>query len=256
MFTRRLIGMLGLLALATAAVAQDDKKDAKKVVDLPPDVVPATFRAQMVVDDRFPPKVNPPVKPEDRDPKDRTNKLHCLVCENGLSPTVAVFVRAPLAAEVNGQRQLVVGPESGLGKLIKATDLLLPKYRGDKLCGYVMFLQLDGGKKLVKVTQPDGSVATEELDLEYPDDEKRDVYAKEIKDFSNAVKAPTLPFGLAATKSKAIADWKIADADEVTVVIYNRLRIVQRWSLKATDIGDDKIKEILTATEAMITGKK
>lgn len=256
MFTRRLIGTLGLLALAAVAGAQDDKKDAKKAPDLPPDVVAATFRAQMVVDDRFPPKVNPPVKPEDRDPKDRTNKLHCLVCENGLSPMVAVFVRAPLASEVNGQRQLVVGADSGLGRLIKATDLFLPKYRGDKLSGFVMFLQLEGGKKTVKVTQPDGSVATEELDLEYPDDEKRDIYAKEIKDFSNVVKTPTLPFGLAPVKSKAITDWKITDADEVTVVIYNRLRIVQRWSLKAADIGDDKIKEILAATETMITGKK
>lgn len=252
MFTRRLIGTLGLLALASFAAAQDEKKPA----DLPPDVVPATFRAQMVVDDRFPPKVNPPTKPEDRDPKDRTNKLHCLICENGLSPSIGIFVRAPLAADVNGQRQLVVGAESGLGKLIKASDLLLPKYRGDKLSGFVMFLQLEGGTKLAKVTGPDGTVNMVELDLEYPDDEKRDVYAKEIKDFSNAVKAPTMPFGLVATKSKAISAWKLGEADEVTVVIFNRLRIVQRWSLKASEITDEKIKEILSATETMITGKK
>ena len=256
MFTRRLIGTLGLLALATAAAAQDDKKDAKKGPALPADVVPATFRAQMVVDDRFPPKVNPPTKPEDRDPKDRTNKLHCLVCENGLSPSIGIFVRAPLAAEVNNQRQLVVGAESGLAKLIKATDLLLPKYRGDKLSGFVMFLQLEGGTKLVKVTQPDGSVVMEELDLEYPDDEKRDVYAKDIKDFSNAVKATTLPFGLAPVKSKSTAAWKLGDADDVTVVIFNRLRVVKRWALKADAIGDEQVKEILAATESMITGKK
>ena len=252
MFPRRLIGTFGLLALVTAAVAQDDRKAPA----LPPDVVPSTFRAQIVVDDRFPPKVTPVTKPDDRDPKDRTNKLHCLICENGLSPTVAVFVRAPLAADVNGQRQLVVGADSGLAKLIKATDLLLPKYRGDKLCGFVMFLQLEGGTKLVKVTAPDGTVKMVELDLEYPDDEKRDIYAKEIKDFSNAVKASTMPFGLTATKSKAIADWKIAEGDDVTVVIFNRLRIVKRWALKADAIGDEQVREVLAATEAMITGKK
>ena len=256
MFTRRLIGTLGILAIVTAAAAQDEKKDVKKGPVLPADVVPATFRAQMVVDDRFPPKVTPVTKPDDRDPKDRTHKLHCLVCENGLSPTIAFFVRAPLAAEVNGQRQLVVGPESGLARLVKAADLLLPKSRADKLSGFVMFLQLEGGTKLVKVTAPDGTVNMVELDLEYPDDEKRDIYAKEIRDFSNAVKAPTMPFGLAPVKSKSIAEWKIGEGDDVTVVIFNRLRIVNRWALKSSEITDEKIKEILAATETMITGKK
>ena len=252
MFPRRLIGTFGLLALVAAAAAQDDKKAPA----LPPDVVPSTFRAQIVVDDRFPPKVTPVTKPDDRDPKDRTNKLHCLVCENGLSPTVAVFVRAPLAADVNGQRQLVVGADSGLAKLIKATDLLLPKYRGDKLSGFVMFLQLEGGTKLVKVTAADGTVSMVELDLEYPDDEKRDVYAKEIKDFSNAVKASTMPFGLAAVKSKATAEWKLGDADDVTVILFDRMRVVKRWAFKADGIGDAQVQEVLAATAAMITGKK
>ena len=176
--------------------------------------------------------------------------------ENGLSPTVAVFVRAPLAADVNGQRQLVVGADSGLAKLIKATDLLLPKYRGDKLSGFVMFLQLEGGTKLVKVTAADGTVSMVELDLEYPDDEKRDVYAKEIKDFSNAVKASTMPFGLAAVKSKATAEWKLGDADDVTVILFDRMRVVKRWAFKADGIGDAQVQEVLAATATMITGKK
>ena len=186
MFTRRLIGTVGLFVLTAVAAAQDEKK----APDLPPDVIPATFRAFLVVDDRFPPKVTPVTKPEHRDPKDRTGKMHCLVCENGLSPTIAVFVRAPLAADMGAARQLVVGADSGLAKLIKAVDATLPKFRGERLCGFVMFLQLEGGTKLAKVTAADGTVTNVELDKEYPDDEKRDVYAKDIKDFSNAVKGP------------------------------------------------------------------
>lgn len=252
MLTRRLIGTVGLFALTAGAAAQDEKKGPP----LPADVVPSSFRAYLVVDDRFPPKVNPPTKPEHRDPKDRTNKMHCLVCENGLSPTVAIFVRSPIAApDDKGARSLVVGAESPLAKLIKSVDSILPKFRGEKLCGFVMFLQLEGGTKLAKITAADGTVTNVESDKEYPDDEKRDMYAKEIRDFSNAVKAPTLPFGLAPVASKSITEWKIGDADEVTVVLFDRLRVVKRWAMKASDIGDAQIKEILTAAEKAATGK-
>jgi hypothetical protein len=248
MHSRRFLGSVGLLAVAAAAAAQDEKK----APPAPADVIPSPFRAFLVVDDRFPPKVNPVTKPDDRDPKDRTGKMHCLVGEFGLSPTVAVFVRAPLAADMGGARQLVVGPDGGLARLVKAIDGLVPKYRGERLGGFVQFLQLEGGTKLAKVTAPDGTVTAVELDKEYPDDEKRDVYAKDVKDFANAVKAPNLPFGLAPVTSRAVTAWNIKPEDEVTVVIYDRMRVAKRWVFKADAIGDAQVQEVLAATEAMI----
>jgi hypothetical protein len=237
--TRRPLGALGLVAVALTAAAQEPTA--------PANAVPSPFRAYVVLDERYPPKTSPPAKPEDRDPRDRTNKMHDLVTENGLSPVVAVFVRADPGK---------LSPEGGVAKLVAAVDRLIPKYRGDKLASFVAFLRLEGGTKTATLKGPDGAETKVELELEYPDDENRDVYAKAIRDFAAAVKAPNVPFVLAPTKSKAIAAWGIPENAEVAVVIYNRLRIVRRWEFPADGPNEQQLREILAATEEMITGQK
>jgi hypothetical protein len=210
-------------------------------------VVPATFRSQLVADNRFKAPVKNLDGSESPDPRNRTGNIHCLVCEYGLSPVVAVFVRADLkGADATG----------GLGKLVKGTDALIPKYRSDKMAAFVTYLKLDGGSKLVTVKAPDGSDEKVDAPKEYPDDEKRDVYAKEVKDFAAAVTADNVPFGLAPTTSPSITAFGIAEDTPVTIIIYNRLRMVRRWELKMDEITDEKIGEILAATEEMIAGKK
>lgn len=210
-------------------------------------VVPSPLRAQLVVDNRFPPKVKPPKDDGDRDPRDRTGKMHCLVCEHGLSPVVAIFVRGDVSK---------VGATDGLSKLIKGADALIPKYRSDKLSAFVMFLKLDGGTKAVTVKGEDGSDTKVAIDLEYPHDEVRDAKAAEVRTYAGVVNTENVPFGLLADKSAAIRAFAIDDMVPVTVIIYNRLRTVQRWELKSDELTDEKITEILAATEAMTRGKK
>ncbi|MDB5308975.1 MAG: hypothetical protein JWO38_3177 [Gemmataceae bacterium] len=251
----RLFGMCGLLSAAAAvsAAAPQDPKDppgakAPASTAQPGQVVPSTFRAFMVVDDRFPPKVSPPTSQDDRDPRDRTNKIHCLVCENGLSPVVAVFVGAKVDPKT-------LGADSGVGKLAAALNKIIPDYRAYKLGGFVTFLKIEGMPKVVTLT--DTPQTTVELDAEYPDDEKRDAYATEVRDVANQAKAANVVFGLAPVKSKATDTWGIGPDDEVTVVIYNRLRVANRWTFKAADgPTDGQVKEIVAATEEMITGVK
>ena len=120
------------------------------------------------------------------------------------------------------------------------------------MAAFVMFLKLEGGDKLVKVKTADGGEKEETAAKEYPDDEKRDVYAQEISAFAAALNADNVPFGLAPTASPSIKSFGIDDATPVTVIIFNRLRMVQRWDFKLDDITDEKIGEILNATEQMI----
>lgn len=268
----RIVGVLGLVAAAVAASAQNPPSSGTK----PGDILPSTFRAFLVTDDRFPPKVSPPTKPEDRDPRDRTSKIHCLVCENGQSPVVTIFVRADAKN---------LGGGSGVAKLAQAVNRLIPQYRGDRLAGFVVFLKLEGvakdfenakitttvknpddtktaidvayGKteKTVTITDPKKQVTQTELGFEYPDDERRDALAAEVRDFAAEVKAPNVPFGLAPASSKANQAWGIGEKDEVTVIIYNRLRVAKRWTFDAKGPTDEQIKEIVAATEEMITGE-
>ena len=92
---------------------------------------------------------------------------------------------------------------------------------------------------------------------EYPDDEKRDQYATEIRDLATNLKTTNVVFGLAPAKSKANTTWGIGETDEVTVIVYHRLRVKNRWTFKAADgPTDDQVKEIIAAAEETITGEK
>jgi hypothetical protein len=258
MRTRTLVavpGLAGLIALSCLAARGQEPK-----TQLPPDVLPSTFRMFMVTDNRFEPLkdadgkvlVGADGKPV-QNPKNRTGKIHCLVSEYGLNPTVAVFVRADAKS---------LGADSGVGKLTKQVNALIPKNRADKLGGFVAFLRLESGPKsvVVKTKQVGGAEVEEKIeqDKEYPDDEKRDTYAGDIRDLEKAVATPNVPFGLTPEKSKAITAWKIGDADEVTVIFYNRMRVIGKPWRFATDkdLTNEKIAEIVKAVEAAIAGKR
>jgi hypothetical protein len=149
--------------------------------------------------------------------------------------------------------------DSNLARLIKGVNALIPKYRSDKLASSVMFLNLNGGKKSIKVPSPEGGGETAlTVDQEFPDDEKRDTYVAEIRDFANAVDAPHVPFGLAANKSDALNSWKIGDKDDITVIVYYHMRVIgQPWRFaKAADLTDEKVAEILKSVEKAITDRK
>jgi hypothetical protein len=261
------VGLLGLAAIATRpAPAQDPKdqptpeaKDDLKV-PVPPDAVPGTFRMFLVKDQRFEPLkdiegkfLKGPTGKDIPSPKNREGKIHCLVCENGLAPMVVAFVRADAKGLV---------ADSGVGKLAKRLNALIPKYRADKLSGFVAFLRSEGGTKVVAVKgkRADGSEFEDkvEQDLEYPDDEKRDEYAADIDALANALTVPYVPFGLAAEKSKALTAWGVGDTDEVTVIAYYRMRKVgPGWKFaKAEELTDEKVTEILNTIEKAIIGKK
>jgi hypothetical protein len=241
---RVLLVAAGMAALAGLVGAAQQPRPA-----IPSDVIPSTFRAFLVTDSRF-----PPIKEgEGKDAKERPNplnragKIHCLVCENGLAPVVAVFVRPEAKA---------FGAQSGLAKLAKGVNALIPKYRSDKLAAFVMFLNLQGGKKAIKIPGAEGGTETAlTVDQEYPDDERRDTYTAEIRDFANAVNTPNVPYGLAASKSDAAAAWKIGEKDDITVVFYYRMRVVgQPWRFaRHTDLTDEKVAEILKTVESAIT---
>ncbi|HEX4614042.1 MAG TPA: hypothetical protein VH092_38020 [Urbifossiella sp.] len=242
MTPRRTTGLAAGLLLAAAAVAQEPK--AEPSTAQPGQKVPDTFRAFLVADDRFPPKVSPPTKAEDRDPRDRTRKMHDLVGENGLSPVVAVFVRAD-------PKEL---GDSGVVKLAKAVDKIVPKYRADRLAGFVQFLRIEGAAKSVTLTNPDGTTKVVELDAEFPDDEKRDLHAADVFQLAKSAAAPNVPVGLAPVTSRSATAWGLKAEDAVTVVIYNRLRVEGRWVFPAAGPTDGQVAEIIKATEAMIDG--
>ncbi|MBP3959075.1 hypothetical protein J8F10_27845 [Gemmata sp. G18] len=272
MIVRRAIAVAGLLTVAGAAVRAQEPQSAlvpalssaAQPAGRAPtnsNVVPSTFRAQLVVDNRFSPKIAAPkgeaVKDEDRDPRDRTGKMHCLVCEHGLSPVVAIFVRADTAGlkDTDGLSKLFRKLDADTKDPNKPREGLISKYQADKLAAFGMFLKLEGGTKAVTVKGADGSDEKVAVDLEYPHDEKRDEKREEVERYAGIVKADKVPFGLAADKSAALTAFAVGDAP-VTIIIYNRMRIAQRWELKLDELTDEKVTAIAAAIEDMVRNKK
>lgn len=264
MRTRIPFAAAGLVALAGLLPAQEPKAEPK--ADIPADVIPSSFRMFLVTDFRFPPlkdiegkPILGPDKEPLQDPKNRQGKIHCLVCENGLAPMVVAFVRSDPE---------MLGVDSGVGRLARGLNAMIPKYRADKLSGFVAFLRLEGGTKVVtvKTKRADGSEVEDkvEVDLEYPDEDgltpesklKRETYKEDVTRLEKGLAVPYVPFGLAANKSKALTAWGVGD-DDVTVYVYYRMRKVGTWKFpKDADLTPEKVAEILKTIETTIVGKR
>lgn len=215
---RRISRPLGLLAVAVGslAMAQEPKPAAG--------AIPSSFRAFVAADDRF----------EKGSPRNRADKMHCLIVDNALNPTVAVFSRLPPMIPTNNQP--TANPE--ISKLaVKLNELVTDKeLKAVRLGAFVVFLTL--GK-------------------EYPEDDKRDEAAKQAKDLSSQLKTLGVPFALAPGKSEAVTEWGIGDKDTLTVVFYREMKTIQKWTFTTEKpLGDDDVKAIAAAVEKELRAKK
>lgn len=178
--------------------------------------VPSAFRAFVVWDKRF----------DAKDVRNRTDKPHCLVCANGLNPVVAVFAPAIPTDQTD--------PVAGL---LKDLDQATADRKADSMAASVNFLVL-----------PD--------ELQF--DAQRDKLVADAKAMAEQAKLKATPVGLAAKKSKATAAWKLDgnNAEAVTVVLYNHLRVIERWTFADGKPTDADRKAILAAIEKEVPVKK
>ncbi len=193
------------LAASTAltfsmALLSNAQEPAPKAIPEEKKEVASTFRAQVIVDQRT----------DAKNPRNRTNKLHCFVCENDLNPTVIVFART-----------IPTEKDSTAGKVILALNQVAQADRAiaDNFGAYAIFLALD---------------------KEFQEDDMRDVGGNAVKAFSAALKAPAVPMAIAAKQSKMTESWNIGESD-ITVVFYHRLKEVERWKFEAGGMDDLKI---------------
>jgi hypothetical protein len=105
------------------------------------------------------------------------------------------------------------------------------------------------------------------LDKDFQQDDKRDEADLAIFNWGNDVGKDNPPaidpvskkklpggiegvvLGLAGKASEAVKAWEIGDADDVTVVLYNKLKVVQRWKFEAGKFTEDDAKAVIAATE-------
>lgn len=217
------VGAITLIGL-TAGVAVN----AQDAAPAPGAPVPAGLRAYIVVDDRFAPKVTPPKRQDDRDPRDRTRMMHDLVVEHGLNPTVAVLARQS-------------GSGSPAAKLAQALEPVLTAHKADNLGAYVVFLTLEAEFPQDARRDPKGQFL-------------RDLEAEAVRALAAELKTPHIPFGLAAAKSPQVDAWGVG-ANDLLVVLYDRMKVVKSWAFPAGQAPtDEQIKEITDAAAKLASG--
>lgn len=212
MSVRRLPYLLASMTLMSAAliVAQEPGSGLA-----PGAAVPGTFRSFIVSDERT----------DAKNPRNRTNKMHDLVTENGLYPVVAIFSRTTPAT-----------PDAPVANLARGLDSLVNKYRADRLGGFAVFLTL---------TKP------------YPEDDQRDARAKAVKDLSAQLKLQGVPMSVAAGEGEQIAKWGIADGHDLTIVMYQQLQVKHLWTFAPDKPPtEEEIKTILDTIDQELQKSK
>lgn len=180
-----------------------------------PNAVPGTFRSYIVLDQRTDPK----------DPQGKRNVTgfqHDLITANELNPTVVVFSRAA-ATKADEPVGVFVGKLKELATTYKTIDF-----------GAYLFFPI--------------------LDKPYTDDPKAAATADALKKWAEGVPVGPVVVGLCEKVSEQTKAWNLPEQG-ITVVFYNKLKVVKRWDLAADGLTEEKMGEVV-ATVNKELGKK
>jgi hypothetical protein len=195
----------GMIAVATASGITAAQSPADpKPAQTAAGTTPSTFRSYIVVDQRTDPK----------SPQNRAGKLHDLINENSLNPVIGVFCNS-----------MPQGGDDEISKLVKKLKEIQATYKADEYGSFVIFAVLDS---------------------DFVVDPKADTRVEELKAWAGTVPPGGVAIGLAKKADGKEGDalkWNLS-AENVTVVFYNRHKLIKRWDVPTTGITDQMIAEV------------
>jgi hypothetical protein len=169
---------------------------------------PAAFQSGPKPGDTLP----GPFRPYNVTGKERhKGRFHCLVSEHGLNPVVLILVHG-------------TNPSDKLLDLLKSLDETIQKNPVSRLAGFVVFLSDDLS------------------DVVFEDD-RRAALASEIE----PKVAPHKSVAAALDSwAKVKEQYKLHDEAEVTVVLYNKLKVLSNHAFAAEGLNEDGVQAVLT----------
>jgi hypothetical protein len=212
--------VVAISGLAVPLIAAEPPKGVE-----PGNQLPGPFSAYIVFGgQKQAPPPGEPVQTEDRqnfgDPT-RVGKFHDLVTRYQLDPSVAVFAREAPPAE-----------DQPLGKLLKSLDDTVTKNRASRLHAFAIFLRLNN---------------------EFLKDDTRIPQINQIKDFATKLELKDTPLAIDQSESDRTKAYKIGADDLVTVLIYENLKVRNRFVFTADKPLDDAgIKSVIDAVKQVI----
>jgi hypothetical protein len=217
---RRITRVLVVGIVLTANVGQ-----AVRSQDVGKDL-PGPFRVYVVTGEE--PKPSPegllPSERQNYGDYGRVGKYHDFVTRFGLDPTVAIISRQPPSSA-----------DQPLSKLIQSLDQAVDKNKVARLHGWVAFLGLKG---------------------DYLTDESRLAQIRAIDAFAKELNLKHVPLAIDLQDSAQTRAYNVTPDAAVTIIAYNKLRIVGRWDFTADKPLDDAAIATITGEIAKLVGAK
>jgi hypothetical protein len=185
--------------------------------------IEAGFRCYIVMDKRYDLKTE----------QNRTGSFHCPVCEYGLQPVLAVFSRSIPARE-----------DDPVVALIQRQDKLAEKYRAQRLGTFAVFLTLN---------------------KDHPDDKDREKSLQAVGLVAQQANVKNVLIGVAeatveeegeTVPSPQVKAFHIGNEDDVTVILYHRMTVVDRWKFTKDKPLTAQDLDAVSAAVDQLLGKK
>jgi hypothetical protein len=144
---------------------------------------------------------------------------HCLVCEFGLKPVVAVFVREP-PTDPDKSKSLL--------DLLTKLDDAVAAHQKAELCAFAVFLS-----------------------KEYTDEATRKTLVKQLEDVATKFKQLVISVGGPDGPEK----YNLSAAADVTVLLYSRSKVVANFAFGKDKLTDKDVEAVLAAVEKMVPKK-
>jgi hypothetical protein len=147
-------------------------------------------------------------------------RFHCLVCQYGLNPVAAVFVRGTDNLE-------------GVAALLQKLDEAVKKNEKARLASFAVFVD----DKLTDVVG---------------DNDEREALASKLEEVSGKLERVVV-----ALESKGnLEKYRLDPEAEVTLVLYNRLKIVEVRPVTKAQLSKEGIPNLVNEIVAKLTAKK
>lgn len=197
---RRFLPTVGVLAAVLLIASTLHAADAPKSGPQPGEYLPGPFHPLNVT-------------------KAWAGKFHCLVCEHGVNPVVAVFAREPAAAD------------QPLAQLLKQLDDAVGRHQKAQLGSFAVFLNDEVAKE-----------------------EPREELVKRLQDLANGLglKHVTLALDSAAGPK----GYQIPKEADVTVLLYVKHKVLANHAFGKDGLTEKDVQAIVAEVEKLVPAKK
>jgi hypothetical protein len=151
-----------------------------------------------------------------------SGQFHCLVCQYGLSPVAAVFVRGTDA-------------DDGLIELLKRLDQAVNRYDRANFRCFAVFLDKDVLRDDQRAAS--GQDAWKDAEILFKDDDRRAELAKKLTEGVQD-KAELKNIVLSLANDAGPSGWNLAKDADVTVVLYRDHEVLQSFAFKRDELKD------------------